>query len=421
MARSEPTTTELSRADDPRNVSRRWVAALLTATVAVGAGWFGPIQILLPAQASALAGSGGKEYLLAVVTGVGAVVSLIANPIWGLISDRLSATVPRRRPVLVAGVAIGSVGLAVLGLAPDATWMIVGWVLVQIGLNGPLAALIAMIADRVPEERRGLVGSLFGIAQTVGVVLGTAVAVVLGEGALGYFAIALAVPLLCVAIVLLPERRLPAPGVDASPDAKPARRPLREVLVALRPSAQFVWAWVVRFLMNLVNALVLAFLYYYLADRVGVDDPGMWVLVLTLITVALAAIAAGVGGVWSDRIARRRVFVVGAVAATVVGLVILALLPQLEAVIAATVLIGLGWGLFVSVDVAIITHVLPSARSTAGMLGVANIANVLPQAIAPLIAGAIVVQFGGYGVLYLVTAAVGLLALPALARLRSVA
>ena len=74
-----------------------------------------------------------------------------------------------------------------------------------------------------------------------------------------------------------------------------------------------------------------------------------------------------------------------------------------------------------SVDVAIITHVLPSARSTAGMLGVANIANVLPQAIAPLIAGSIVVMFGGYGVLYLVTAAIALLALPALARLRSVA
>jgi MFS family permease len=423
MARSVPTTTEAgARADDPRKLSRRWVVALLAATAAVGAGWFGPIQILLPAQATALAGAEGKEYLLVVVTGVGAVVSLVANPIWGLISDRLSATVPRRRPVLVAGVAIGSAGLIVLGLAPDAVWMVVGWVLVQIGLNGPLAALIAMIADRVPEERRGLVGSLFGIAQTVGVVLGTAVAVVLGEGALGYFALAVAVPLLCVAIVLLPERRLPTPGAEVIPEtAAPARRPLREVLVALRPTAQFTWAWVVRFLLNLVNALVLTFLYYYLADQVGVDDPGTWVLVLTLVTVALAAIAAGIGGVWSDRIARRRIFVVGAVAATVVGLVILALLPQLEAVIVATVLIGLGWGLFVSVDVAIITHVLPSARSTAGMLGVANIANVLPQAIAPLIAGSIVVMFGGYGVLYLVTAAIALLALPALARLRSVA
>src|SRR5262245_4689986 len=122
-------------------VRRGWVASLLLATAGVFAGWFGPIQILLPAQATVLAGADGKEYLLAVVTGIGAIASLIANPVWGLISDRLSATVPRRRPVLVAGALIGAAGLVILALAPDAVWMTVGWVVVQIGLNGPLAAL----------------------------------------------------------------------------------------------------------------------------------------------------------------------------------------------------------------------------------------------------------------------------------------
>ena len=85
---------------------RSWLAALLLAAGAVFAGWFGPIQILLPAQAANLAEPGGKEALLALVTGIGAVVSLVANPVWGVISDRLSGTVPRRRTVLVAGRAI---------------------------------------------------------------------------------------------------------------------------------------------------------------------------------------------------------------------------------------------------------------------------------------------------------------------------
>ena len=80
-------------------IPRRWHVALFLAAAAVFAGWFGPIQILLPAQALAIAGPDGKEGLLALVTGIGAVVSLIANPLWGIISDRLSATVPRRRPV----------------------------------------------------------------------------------------------------------------------------------------------------------------------------------------------------------------------------------------------------------------------------------------------------------------------------------
>lgn len=396
-------------------VQRGWLAALLLATASVFAGWFGPIQILLPAQAAQLAEPGGKEALLALVTGVGAVVSLIANPVWGLISDRLSARTPRRRTVLVAGTFIGAAGLVVLTAVRDPFGMVVGWVIVQIGLNGPFAALIAMIADRVPSERRGLVGALFGIAQTAGIVLGTAVAVVSGEGSLGYLVLALAVPLLVVAIVLLPERR----SGDA-PDAVVAHRPFAEVLRALRPSAAFSWAWVVRLLLNLANALVLTYLYYFLADSIGADDPGTWVLVLTGINVLVTALVAGFAGAWSDRIARRRVFAVAAVVAVAAGVVLIALVPELPALLVTTVLLGVGWGLYMAVDVAIITAVLPDDRSTASMLGLANIASALPQVLAPAMAAPIVTLLGGYPVLYLMTAVVALLALPALARLRTI-
>ena len=246
-------------------IRRSWVVALLLATGGVFAGWFGPIQILLPAQAERLADDEGKVALLALVTGIGAVASLIANPLWGLISDRMSLRGPRRRPVLVAGVVIGVAGLTVLAFAPDVTGMVVGWILVQVGLNGPFAALIAMIADRVPPERRGLVGSLFGVAQIAGVVLGTAVAVAFDEGPLGYIVIAVAVPLLCVAIVMLPEARYTVEVPETL-----GARPLRVVLAALRPTPAFAWAWVIRLLLNLVNALVLVYLYFYLSDGVGV-------------------------------------------------------------------------------------------------------------------------------------------------------
>ena len=414
-------STQATRLPSPeRVIPRSWLVALLLATGGVFAGWFGPIQILLPAQAQTLAGEVGKESLLALVTGIGAVASLIANPLWGFISDRMSLERPRRRPIIVAGTVVGIVGLVALSWSADAVGMIAGWVLVQVGLNGPFAALLAMIADRVPSERRGMVGSLFGVAQIAGVVLGTAVAVALGEGAFGYLALAVTVPLLAVAIVLLPEQRMPlaAPATEASGGA---RRGIRTVLAALRPSGAFAWAWTMRLLLNLVNALVLVYLYYFLADSVGVDDPGTWVLVLTLVNVVITAIGAAVGGTWSDRIARRKVFVVAGALVLAAGAGVFAALPVLPAVIAATVLIGVGWGLYVSVDVAILTQVLPSDRSTGSMLGVANIASALPQALAPLIAAPIVTGLGGYPVLYVVTAGIALLALVCLPRLRQVA
>ena len=99
----------------------------------------------------------------------------------------------------------------------------------------------------------------------------------------------------------------------------------------------------------------------------------------------------------------------------------IAALPVLPAVLVGAVLIAAGWSLFVSVDVAIITQVLPSDRSTGSMLGVANIANALPQVIAPMLAAPIVTGLGGYPVLFLVTAAISLLVLVCVPRLRGVA
>ena len=397
-------------------VRRGWVVALALATGGVFAGWFGPIQILLPAQAARFAGEDGKEALLALVTAAGAIASIVANPVWGFISDRMSLARPRRRPVVVAGLVIGVVGLVVLWLSPDVAGMIAGWVLVQVGLNGPFAALLAMIADRVPDERRGFVGSLFGVAQVVGVVAGTAVAVALEESAIGYAALAVAVPLLLVAILVLPE-----PARAESDAAEFPARGIREVVAALRPTAVFAWAWTIRLLVNLVNGLVLIYLYYFLADAVGVDDPGAWVLVVTLVNVVITVVGASVAGAWSDRLARRRVFVVAASLSLAAGCVVFAALPVLPAVLVGAVLIAAGWSLFVSVDVAIITQVLPSDRSTGSMLGVANIANALPQVIAPMLAAPIVTGLGGYPVLFLVTAAISLLVLVCVPRLRGVA
>jgi len=82
----------------------------------------------------------------------------------------------------------------------------------------------------------------------------------------------------------------------------------------LRPTRLFVWAWTIRFLVNLVNALVLLYLYFYLSDEVGESDPGSWVLVVTLLVVVVAAATAGVAGTLSDRWGRRRslaVFIIG--------------------------------------------------------------------------------------------------------------
>lgn len=157
-------------------VGRLWVLALTLGVVAVFASWFGPLQILLPAQTDRIAGPGGREALLAVVVGCGAAVSMVANPLWGFVSDQCRERLGSRMPVVFAGTAIGVAGQLVLLTAESGPVTLAGWILVQLGFNGPFAVLAALIVDHVPDRQRGLVGSLFGVGQIAGVIGGTVVA-----------------------------------------------------------------------------------------------------------------------------------------------------------------------------------------------------------------------------------------------------
>ena len=385
----------------PDRVGRRWMVAYALAMIGVAAGWFGPIQILLPEQAARLAGDDGKETLLALVTAWGAAASMVANPLWGALSDRIGS----RRPVFVAGAAVGVAGLLTLSAADGTTLMVTGWILVQAGLNGPLAALAALIGDRVPERQRGTVGALFGVAQIVGVILGTAVAVAAADETLGYLAVAIAVPALGATLLIIDREQ-----VIVTTGRSRRIRP---------PGGQFVWAWLVRFLLNLVNALVLVYLLYFLSDRVGVGDAATWVLILTVLNVLFAGIFGFAGGMLSDRWARRRIFVAAGAIVLAAGTALMALVPILPVVIVASVLVGVGWGAYIAVDMAILTHVLPDPETRATMLGVANVAGTLPQLLAPVLAAPIVTALGGYRALYLVAAVLALLALAVLPRLRA--
>jgi MFS family permease len=66
---------------------------------------------------------------------------------------------------------------------------------------------------------------------------------------------------------------------------------------------------------------------------------------------------------------------------------------------------GLGFGMYVAVDLALVADVLPDEHEAAKDLGVLNFAGALPFTVAPAIAPAILAVGGGsYVVLYAVAA-----------------
>ena len=103
-----------------------------------------------------------------------------------------------------------------------------------------------------------------------------------------------------------------------------------------------------------------------------------------------------------------------------VAALLLAVWPTWPAAIVAAVLLGAGYGVYLAVDAALITQVLPRATDRAKDLGVINIANSAPQVLGPALSAPIVVYLGGYPTLYAVTAAVTLLGSVLVRKIRSV-
>ncbi len=118
---------------------------------------------------------------------------------------------------------------------------------------------------------------------------------------------------------------------------------------------------------------------------------------LGLLNLAGIIISTVVSGPLSDKVGRRKPFIFASSALVGLAMLFPIFVPTLAGWAAMTIISGFGFGMFQAVDTALMSQVLPSAKSFAKDLGVVNIAATLPQALAPAIAGAIVISFGYVG------------------------
>lgn len=349
---------------------------------------------------------------LGLVMGVGTLFAIIFNPLVGRLSDRTMSRFGMRRPWLIGGSVVGFAGLLLIGIAADVWVVLVGWCIVQGAFNGALSALNATIADRVPVWKRGLASGIVGITTSFGILGGT-FAVNFLDTDFTRFAVPGLIGLVLTvlfALVLKDTVRLQPPA-----DRYGFREFVGSFIFNPRKNPDFGWTWLVTFLVMFGYAGVATYLPLYLTDKFGLSeaDAITTILICNLAAVGAQAVSGPLAGYFSDRFNRRKPFVVIAGVVMVSGLIVLAFAPNVAAVIVGQGLIGFGIGSFLSVSLALATQVLPDQEDTAKDLGVINIANALPQSIAPAIAPALIAvgattAIGGYSLFYLVGAAAAL-------------
>ena len=145
---------------------------------------------------------------------------------------------------------------------------------------------------------------------------------------------------------------------------------------------------------------------YILRDYIGLSDAESNSFAATMGVVLLVGVllSAVVSGWLSDRVGRRKPFIVWSSVVMSVALAIPLVVPTTQGVLAYAFLLGLGFGTYISIDLALMTEVLPArlqGASSAGRdLAILGLATTLPQAMSPSIAAGLVTLTGGYPVLF---------------------
>jgi MFS family permease len=188
----------LSPLDEPvQRVGAGWVTGIALVNLGLFMAYFGPLAVLLPNQVQAAAGSAHKVVEFAWVTGIGATVAVVANPLAGALSDRTVSRFGRRHPWTLGGALASAVAMLLLAGQHTIVGITLGWCLAQAGLNAMQAGVAASVPDRVPVSQRGAVSGWIGIPQTVGVILASLLVTKVVTGNDGY--LLLSVPVVVLA------------------------------------------------------------------------------------------------------------------------------------------------------------------------------------------------------------------------------
>lgn len=373
---------------------RRLLWWIIPANLGIFIIWGSFLSLLLPAQVAGL-DSAHKVANFAIVSTIGALFALFGQPIAGQLSDRTRSRFGRRAPWIMIGSLVGALSLIGLAFANSFVSVLIAATLVQTAYNFAQGPLSAVMPDRVPIKRRGTFSALSGIGLMVGALGGQIVgSAFLGNIAGGYVFLAVfSVLMLSLFVIFNPDYsskdlpREPFQFVDF----------LKTFWVNPVKHPDFFWAFTGRTLLYAGYFTVTGYQFYILTDFIGIKNPATVIPLLGIISLAGILISTAISGPLSDKFGRRKPFIFASSVLVGVGLLIPMFSHTLPGWMAMTFISGFGFGMFQAVDTALMSQVLPSAKSFAKDLGVVNIAATLPQALAPAIAGAIVLSFGYIG------------------------
>ncbi|MBV8198885.1 MAG: MFS transporter [Candidatus Eremiobacteraeota bacterium] len=308
----------------------------------------------------------------------GALVAAITQVLVGFWSDARRRGGSRRIEFYVSGAIVGCAALAFFYSAPNFCRLTLALLVLQAAFNVGIGPYQAIIPDFVEPARTGAASSWMAALQGAGNAVGALAASFIANGRLLAGTLSALVIGTC-AVTVTHIRTLP----------------LRAAVISAMPAQRraFVDLFISRGLVYVGFYTLLGYLLFYVGSVLSAGSPadvkretGILIVGFTLVGALGAAIAARP----SDRLDKRFVATLGG-AAFVAALGLFIGSHTLGTIAIATVVAGIGWGVFLVADWAIACRVLPQNAMAAAM-GIWNLAVVGPQIVAPALTTLMLVQ-----------------------------
>jgi len=332
------------------------------------------IHALLPLYLVGVLGASTLE--VGVIEGIAEATAAVTKVFSGALSDFLG----QRKWLTAAGYGLAALTKPIFPLAPDIAWIAAARFIDRVGKGIRGAPRDALIADLTPADLRGTAFGLRQSLDTVGAMLGPALAILfmalLAGNYTHVFWIAVIPAFVSVAIIVLFVRE------PRRPQARSLRSPLSRAELARLD----VGYWVV---VGVAAIFTLArFSEAFLLLRAqSVGMPVVWVPLVMVVMNVVYSLTSWPAGALSDTIGRYRLLIAG-FALLVAADLVLALGGSALTVMIGVAIWGLHMGLTQGLLSALVADTAPAAlRGTA--FGVFNLVSGLAMLLASVIAGAL--------------------------------
>lgn len=335
--------------------------------------------------------------LLGLSTFAASLLGMILGPIVGAFSDRSRSRLGPRMPFFLAGVPVLIFALYTIALAPTVLIFVLGVLLFRLGDNLIFPPWQALFPDHVPAHQRGIGAGVKSLLDILGLLIGrfaagelVALSPQLGERA-ALLAVTVPVIGLIAALLLTRAALRDLPIAEHGQTVPNPWHSLQSIFqINWRAESAFTWWFINRALFWTGFTILGTFLLFFVIDVVGMleADAQRYLARLSLILGGAILLIALPSGHLADRWGRKPL-VVNACALTAIGTSLILLLRDLNALTFGAGLIGLGAGIFISADFALLTDIVPN-NEAGRYLGLSNIASAGGGALARLLGGALI-------------------------------